>query len=55
MDSEVEFDSDMIDERYDSNEPVDKSSPESVIIRKSFPESWIFDTYSDIGYEFNII
>lgn len=47
----------MIDERYDSNEPVyiRESSHESVTIRKSFPESWIFDTYSDIGYEFKNI
>lgn len=48
LDDGVEFDSDSIDE-------VDSYEANQVVIRKSFPESWIFDTYFNIGYELKTI
>ena len=50
LDDRVEFDSDSIDV-VDSLHGSDSFESNEVVIRKSFPESWIFDTYSDIGYE----
>lgn len=47
-----DFDSiDVVDSLHGS----DSSETNEVVIRKSFPESWIFDSYSDIGYEFKNI
>lgn len=47
---DFEFDSDSIDV-VDSLHGSDSSETNEVVIRKSFPEFWIFDSYSDIGYE----
>ena len=39
----------------DSVDSSDSLETNEVDIRKSFPETWIYDSYSDIGYEFIII
>ena len=48
FEADYSFDSDTVDSS-------DSLETNEVVIRKSFPESWIYDSYSDVGYEFIII